>query len=101
MGNGIVPTTVASLDQVGNEFMQKVFATEVGKIDVAPNNAKSVYYVFRVMEKSPDTAELQNRFQADPTKQGPTSIANMEQSDAGRIWISQVIKDLNVKFSNN
>jgi hypothetical protein len=53
------------------------------------------------MEKSPDTAELQNRFQADPTKQGPTSIANMEQSDAGRIWISQVIKDLNVKFSNN
>ncbi|HAC91746.1 MAG TPA: hypothetical protein DCF63_14135 [Planctomycetaceae bacterium] len=101
MGNGIVPTTVASLDQVGNEFMRKVFATEVDKIDVAPNNAKSVYYVFRVMEKSPDTAELRNRFQAAPTKQGPTSIANMEQSDAGRIWISQVIKDLNVKFSNN
>lgn len=101
MGNGIVPTTVANLDQVGDEFMQQVFATEVGKIAVAPNSPKSVYYVFRVMEKSPDTAELRKRFEADPTKQGPTSIANMEQSDAGRIWISQVIKDLNVKFSNN
>jgi len=100
MGGGISPTFVPKLDGVGEEFMRQVFATEVGKVGVAPNQAKSVFYVFRVTEKLPSMDELRERFEGDQFKQGPTAVAQMEQSMSGDIWLNRVFTDLNVKFEN-
>jgi hypothetical protein len=100
MGGGIAPTFVPKLEGVGEEFMKQVFGTEVGKVGVAPNQAKSVYYVFRVTEKLPSLEELQTRFEGDQLKQGPTAVAQMEQSMSGDIWLNRVFTDLNVKFEN-
>ena len=100
MGGGVVPTTVAGLDRVGEEFMRRVFATGVGKTGVASNNPRTLFYVFRVIDKSPDLAMLQSRFQSDQLRQGPQAIANMELSEAGRSWFSRIVSELNVQFSN-
>ncbi|MBX3422420.1 MAG: hypothetical protein KF752_12780 [Pirellulaceae bacterium] len=101
MGNNIVPSTIPNLDRTGYEFMQRVFTTEVGRTGVAANNPKSIYYVYRVVERAPDMAELRQRFESDPTKQGAAMIANMELSNWGQTWLSRIITELDVQFSND
>ena len=98
---GISTTFVPKLDGVGEEFMQQVFSSEVGKVGVAPNQAKSVYYVFRVIEKLPSLEELQERFESDQMKQGPMAVAQEEQALSEDIWLRRVFSELNVDFKSN
>ncbi len=100
MGMGVSTTYIPQLDGVGEDFMRQVFSTELGGVGVAPNQAKSVYYVFRVVDKLPTVSDLEARFEADQFKQGPLAVAQMEQSMAGNIWLDRVFNDLNVKFEN-
>lgn len=90
-------TAVPKLDRIGDEFMKKVFSTEVGKFGVVANNPKSVYYVYRVLEKSPDVSELQNQFNSDPLRlQASKQLANMEGSLVN--WQARLLEDLGVQF---
>jgi hypothetical protein len=97
LGNEIQLTDVAKLNRVGDDFMKQVFNTEEGKFGIAANNAKTVYYVFRVLEKDP-VADLQTRFSNDPIRQGPNQIANNEMRAATNNWRNKVIEELNVQF---
>jgi hypothetical protein len=98
MGMRVIPTMVTRLDGVGQEFMKRVFSADPGSTITAPNQAQSVYYVVRVIEKAPDVEELQERFDADQFKQGPSAVADLELSDEANVWLSRVFSDLNVQF---
>jgi hypothetical protein len=98
MGMRVTPTVVPKLDGVGQEFMKRIFSADVGDVLVAPNQAKSVYYVTRVIEKSPDIDELRARFDEDQFKQGPAALADMELSSEANLWLSRLFSDLNVEF---
>ncbi len=89
-------TPVPKLERIGSDFMKQVFSSDVGKFGVVANNPKTVYYVFRVLEKSPDTAELQKRFTEDPVRQAPRQLANATIPMID--WQTIVNKELNVQF---
>ncbi len=90
-------TAVPKLDRIGEEFMKKVFNTEVGKFGVVANNPKSVYYVYRVLEKSPDVSELQTQFNSDPLRlQASRQLANSEGSLVN--WQARLNQELGVQF---
>lgn len=90
-------TAVPNLERIGEEFMKKVFNTEVGKFGVVANNPKTVYYVYRVLEKSPDVSELQTQFNSDPLRlQASRQLAN---SEGGLIdWQARLVQELGVQF---
>lgn len=90
-------TAVPNLERIGEEFMKKVFNTEVGKFGVVANNPKTVYYVYRVLEKSPDVTELQTQFNSDPLRlQASRQLAN---SEGGLIdWQARLVQELGVQF---
>lgn len=98
MGDYNMPTNVNKLEQVGNEFMQAVFNAKPGSVTVAPTGNKSIYYVVRVVDYSPDEAELQQRFNADPDKRGPLSIAQEESNQLVQDWYQNLYEELGVKF---
>lgn len=90
-------TAVPNLERIGDEFMKKVFNTEVGKFGVVANNPKTVYYVYRVLEKSPDASELQNQFNSDPLRlQASRQLANTEGSLID--WQARLNQELGVQF---
>ena len=90
-------TAVPNLERIGEEFMKKVFSTEVGKFGVVANNPKTVYFVYRVLEKSPDLSELQTQFNSDPLRlQASRQLAN---SEGGLIdWQARLVQELGVQF---
>jgi len=98
MGDYNMPTNVNKLEQVGNEFMQAVFAAQPGSVTVAPTENKSIYYVVRIVDFSPDEADLQQRFNADPDKRGPLSIAQEESNQLVQDWYQNLYDELGVKF---
>ncbi|MEZ6150784.1 MAG: hypothetical protein R3C09_11725 [Pirellulaceae bacterium] len=98
MGDYNMPTNVNKLEQVGNEFMQAVFSAQPGSVTVAPTENKSIYYVVRIVDYSPAEAELQQRFDADPDKRGPLSIAQEESNQLVQDWYQNLYDELGVKF---
>ncbi len=89
-------STVPKMDAVGGEFMESVFNTPVGQTGVGANENKRVYYVFRVSEKGPNEEDLQQRFNADPLKSGPMSLARQDSQEMLMDWYQSVEKDLDV-----
>ncbi|MFO0943918.1 MAG: SurA N-terminal domain-containing protein [Pirellulales bacterium] len=91
-------TPVPKLDRVGYDFMKEVFSSEAGKFGVVANNPKTTYYVFRVLEKTPEQAELQKRFTEDPVRQAPRQLSNMTMPFID--WQAIVNKELNVQYQS-
>lgn len=98
MGDFNMLSAVNKLDNVGGEFMQNVFNASAGKVIVAPNQNRSVYYVVRVKEFTPNQTELQQRFEADPDKRGPMAIAQEENSRMVQGWLDNLYDELGVDF---
>ncbi|MCA9159278.1 MAG: hypothetical protein KDA72_13180, partial [Planctomycetales bacterium] len=69
-----------------------------GSVTVAPTQNKSIYYVVRIVDYSPAEAELQQRFNADPDKRGPLSIAQEESNQLVQDWYQNLYDELGVKF---
>ncbi len=100
VGDGIATTTVPGLapETAGSQFMNKVFATAAGGVTVAPSQSQNVYYVVRVVELSPSLEDLQQRFNADPNKMGPMTIARLESDDLVRDWFPHLEKEMGVQW---
>ncbi|QDV22970.1 SurA N-terminal domain-containing protein [Aureliella helgolandensis] len=97
----IMPSNVPTLDTVGTEFMRAVFSAKVGQPFVAPNQPQSAYYVTRVLEFAPSEQELQERFNADPTKSGPLGIARQEVNETFLDWYQNLERRLGVEWQIN
>lgn len=93
-----VPSRVEGLDTVGPEFMRKVFSTPVGQVGVAPNQGRTVYYVARVVETTPTTEELQQRFQADSFKFAARQLAMGDANEMFGDWYESVENALQVEW---
>lgn len=85
---------VENLKPLDNEFMDKVFAAEPGTTLVAPDAAKEIYYVVKVLDFSPSQEDLMLSFSAAPNTTGVQNISNMESSSLIRSWFSTVQKKL-------
>ncbi len=98
MGDYNITTNVNKLDAVGGEFMQGVFSANSGQCIVVPNQNKSVYYVVRIVNFSPEKEELQQRFSADPDKRGALEIAQEESNQRIQDWYENLYNELGVQF---
>ncbi len=99
-GQGVNLSPVQKLDLVGDEFMQHVFSSTPGKTVVAPNNAKSKYYVVRVVDFSPTDEELHARFENSGWQSsGPMQVAQQEFSNSLMGWQEAVFQEMDVQWS--
>ncbi len=64
LGPGRMPMiwNLEKLNRVGNDFMRQVFTQPIGEYGVAPNEPKSVFYVVKTTERSPDAETLRAQF---------------------------------------
>lgn len=91
-------SNVPTLDTVGQEFMQKVFSTEVGNAGAAPNQGQNIYYVYRVAEMTPAISELEARFAADPNKMAVRRVGLMTGQQIYTGLYETIEERLNVKW---
>jgi hypothetical protein len=87
-------SNVENLKPLDNEFMDKVFAAAPGTTLVAPDAAKEIYYVVKVLEFSPSDEDLMLSFSAAPNTRGVQNVSNLESSSLIRSWFSAVQKQL-------
>jgi hypothetical protein len=85
-------SNVENLKPLDNDFMEKVFAAQPGTTLVAPDAAKEIYYVIKVLEFSPSDEDLMLGFANAPTTSGVQNVSNMESSSLIRNWFSTIQK---------
>lgn len=100
-GEFSMTSNVPKLDAVGAEFMQKVFTASAGQVVVAANGARNVFYVCRIVEFGPAEDELHQRFNSDPLKSGPMSIASEESDRMVVDWYQSLETQMGVDWQMN
>ncbi len=73
---------VPQLDNVGAEFMRKVFTNDIGEAGVAPNQSERVFYVVQPNGFQPPVDELRQRFLQPQERMMAMMLGN---EDAGAI----------------
>ncbi|MEQ1825580.1 MAG: hypothetical protein ABL921_06520 [Pirellula sp.] len=86
-------STVELLRQVDNSFMEAVFACKSGDTTFASDVDKTVVYVVKVVELSPETNSLLEKFAAAPLE-GVATVARMESDRAIQPWFQNIQKQL-------
>lgn len=89
-------TFVQGLDNVGQEFMQRVFTSPAGQVTVAPNQALSLYYVVRVAELSPPLDELRKNFETSRGRARQLAFPEREQMFSE--WYQNIERSMNVQW---
>jgi len=87
-------SNVDGLKPIGNDFMEKVFATAPGETTVVADLAKEVYYVIKVNSFAPSEDDLLARFSTAPNTTGVQNAANLESARTLPAWFSNVQKQL-------
>ena len=85
-------SNVENLKPLDDAFMQKVFSAEPGTTFVAPDAAKEIYYVVKVLSYSPSDEDLMLSFSAAPNTGGVQNVSNLESSSLIRDWFSTIQK---------
>jgi hypothetical protein len=86
-------SNVELLQPVDIDFMESVFSAAPGTSTVAPDMNKTIFYVIKVVELSPDLASLQERFAAAPLE-GVANILRMEADQSSTAWFNHLQKQL-------
>jgi hypothetical protein len=87
-------SSVESLKPLDDEFMEKIFSAKPGTALVAPDAAREIYYVVKVLEFSPSDEDLMLSFSNAPNTSGVQNVSNMESSSLIRNWFSAIQKQL-------
>ncbi len=99
MQNRIIPSSVERLQPVDNTFMEAVFACQPGESTVAPDVNKTVYYVIKVIELTPDVSSLFDKFASTPLE-GVAAITTKENQQSIENWYSNLQKQLGFRTNN-
>jgi len=86
-------SNVELLQPVDNSFMEAVFACSPGDSTVAPDMNKTIFYVIKVVELTPDIESLQQRFASAPLE-GIANIVRMEADQNNAAWFNHLQKQL-------
>jgi hypothetical protein len=87
-------SNIDGLKPIGNDFMDKVFATAPGQTTIVADLAKEVYYVIKVNGFAPSEDDLLARFSTAPNTTGVQNAANLESARTLPAWFSNVQKQL-------
>ena len=90
-------STVELLQPVDYQFMEAVFASQAGETTVAPDTNKTVYYVVKVVEMTPDTNTLLERFASSPLE-GVATLSRIESDRAIQPWFQNLQKQLGFRM---
>jgi hypothetical protein len=99
MQNRIIPSSVERLQPVDNTFMEAVFACQPGESTVAPDVNKTVYYVIKVTELTPDVSALFDKFASTPLE-GVAAITTKENQQSIENWYGNLQKQLGFRTNN-
>ena len=99
MQNRIIPSSVERLQPVDNTFMEAVFACQPGESTFASDVNKTVYYVIKVTELTPDASSLFDKFASTPLE-GVAAITTKENQQSIENWYSNLQKQLGFRTNN-
>lgn len=87
---GEKPAEPETVQLVGSAFMKTVAGLEKGGIGVAWNEPKTVAYVVRMVDATPEAKELQSLFLSSADAQQLQVVASLDKGDAFREWIKSL-----------
>jgi hypothetical protein len=90
-------STVELLQPVDNRFMEAVFACKPGDTTFAPDTNKTICYVVKVVEMTPDIDSLLERFAAAPLE-GVATVSRIESDNAIQPWFQNLQKQLGFRM---
>ncbi|MEM7557526.1 MAG: hypothetical protein AAF394_00250 [Planctomycetota bacterium] len=94
-------SAIPELEQdVGQQFMQAVFATEVGGTAVGPSANNDIYYAIRIENLTPTEGVLRTRFSNDKQKTASKGLASGEVQGMIGAWIANLERELNFEWQD-
>ena len=87
---GEKPAEPETVQLVGSAFMKTVASLEKGGIGVAWNEPKTVAYIVRMVDATPEAKELQSLFLSSADPQQLQVVASLDRGDAFREWIKSL-----------
>jgi hypothetical protein len=87
---GEKPAEAETVPLVGADFMRTVAGLDRGSVGVAWNEAKTVAYVVRMVETTPDAKELQSLFLASADPRQLAVVASIDRGEAFREWLESL-----------
>ncbi len=90
-------STVELLQPVDYQFMEAVFSSQAGETTVAPDMNKTIHYVVKVVEMTPDTNTLLERFASSPLE-GVATLSRIESDRAIQPWFQNLQKQLGFRM---
>ena len=92
-------SVVAGAEDAGQRFFTKVFdEMDAGDVGVAPNRDNSVYYVVRIIDRSPGSEEELNQMRAQFLKQGPQREYSVMGGQLLSEYGGSLAQELNEKY---
>jgi hypothetical protein len=88
----------AGIELAGREFMQAVFALQLGEVGVAPNQAHRQVYVVRVLSQEPDDEKLRQQFLDSGYNNLVVNLAEGEAMDTSFLWWRGIKEQYQVKW---
>jgi len=89
---------VDGVEHAGSDFMQSVFALDVGQTGVAFNQPHTFVYVTRVASESPSDDALREMFLQIGASMELQQIAMMDRQDIRRLWLQSIEREMNLEW---
>jgi hypothetical protein len=92
---------VDGVEYAGNDFMRVVFNLPVGGVGVAPNQPESIFYVVRVLKRSPGDEVMRELFASSSPQRLLEQIgmvAYREHQELDNQWLADLSKEYDVKW---
>ncbi len=90
------------IDQIGpvtNDFMAAVTKTEIGKATQAASVNKDRFFAIKVIERTPDEAELLQKFASNPLNQSSQALAGAQMGMMRASWFENFRDEMKLDMS--
>lgn len=96
---GIQLSQVEGIEFPGQAFLDRAFATPLGKASFALDGVQQKCFVIRVLERTPSDAELLLQFERAPLNRGVQSLAREQTSVSVSRWFDSLVREMDVDLS--
>jgi hypothetical protein len=95
---GEEPAEDQTVPLAGSDFMRAVSNLSEGEVGTAWNMPKTVVYVVRMVETSPDEADLRQQFLSAADPRQLAEVANIDRRNAFREWMNGLEKAVGLQW---
>ncbi|QEG41381.1 hypothetical protein [Roseimaritima ulvae] len=103
LGPGRMPMiwNLEALNRVGDDFMRQVFTQPLNEYGVAPNETKSVYYVVKTTQRTPEPEKLRDQFMQATERDTVRGMMTQETLELRQAYQIELTEQLGLEFNED